>query len=403
MQLPHNHYDVIIVGGGLAGAMLAWRMAQASRGQNILLLESTATLGGNHTWSFHGGDITPTQQQWLQPFIVRQWSAQQVRFPAFARTLDESYHSISSQQLHAVIMAAELPNLQTRFNAAVVMVQPETVQIAGGENLRASLVVDARGFAPTAHLALGYQKFLGQEVELAAPHGLSAPIIMDATVPQFDGYRFVYVLPFSPTCLLIEDTYYSDGAELPVQNLRERIAVYAHKQGWQITRTLREEQGVLPLALGYNVEDLWRSFRGVPTIGLRGGFFHPVTGYSLPFAVQVADALAALPAQEWFSDPVLAELIALARRQHMRQDFLRFLNRMLFMAAKPGERYKVLQRFYGLSPDLIRRFYADQLDLGDKTRLLLGKPPVPILAAARCMAEASAFSYRENLAKQQAA
>ena len=65
-----------------------------------------------------------------------------------------------------------------------------------------------------------------------APHGVICPRIMDATVPQLDGYRFVYLLPFSPTRLLIEDTRYSDGASLSDDELAAEALDYAAARGW---------------------------------------------------------------------------------------------------------------------------------------------------------------------------
>jgi lycopene beta-cyclase len=51
---------------------------------------------------------------------------------------------------------------------------------------------------------------------------------------------------------------------------------------------------------------------------------------------------------------------------------------MLFKAAEPAERYRVLERFYRLDAGLIARFYAGQSTMFDRARLLAGKPPVPI-------------------------
>jgi lycopene beta-cyclase len=62
------------------------------------------------------------------------------------------------------------------------------------------------------------------------------------------------------------------------------------------------------------------------------------------------------------------------------------LNRMLFGAAGPGERYKVLEHFYRLPAATIGRFYAGRSTLFDKARILSGRPPVPVgpaLAAIR--------------------
>jgi lycopene beta-cyclase len=68
--------------------------------------------------------------------------------------------------------------------------------------------------------------------------------------------------------------------------------------------------------------------------------------------------------------------------------FYRLLDRMLFRAAEPGERWKVLRRFYGLPEGIVRRFYAGRSTTLDKVRLLAGKPPVPIVKAIQQMREA---------------
>jgi lycopene beta-cyclase len=65
--------------------------------------------------------------------------------------------------------------------------------------------------------------------------------------------------------------------------------------------------------------------------------------------------------------------------------YYRKLSAMLFAAAQPGERYRVLQRFYRLDPRLIERFYAGQSSAMDKLRILVGRPPVPIGAALRVL------------------
>ena len=118
---------------------------------------------------------------------------------------------------------------------------------------------------------------------------------------------------------------------------------------------------------------------------MRGAFFHPTTGYSLPEAVRLADEIAAI------ADIDSASLFELTRRRSeelwRRTGYYRLLNRMLFRAAEPDLRYRIFERFYGLSEGLIRRFYAGRLQWIDKVRVLTGKPPVPVHRALRCLAE----------------
>ena len=67
--------------------------------------------------------------------------------------------------------------------------------------------------------------------------------------------------------------------------------------------------------------------------------------------------------------------------------FGRLLNRMLFGAALPDERYRVLEHFYRLPQPVIERFYAGRLTVRDRLRILSGKPPVPVAAAIRALLE----------------
>jgi lycopene beta-cyclase len=67
------------------------------------------------------------------------------------------------------------------------------------------------------------------------------------------------------------------------------------------------------------------------------------------------------------------------------QSMFRMLNRLLFVAATPAERVRVLERFYTLPQPLIERFYGARLTLGDKARILIGRPPLPISRAVKSL------------------
>jgi lycopene beta-cyclase len=382
--MTDHDYDVIFAGGGLAATLAAYRLRQLRPELRLMVLETGERLGGNHTWSFHDTDISAEARDWVAPFIAHSWKEQEVRFPKHSRMLSARYNTIFSETLHSA--ASALLQDCVAFSTRVQSVEPHVVELASGEKLRAPCVIDARGLGRADGLTIAYQKFVGLVVRFSKPHGQSYPIIMDATVPQLDGYRFVYTLPFTSDRMLIEDTYYSDTPSLDTAALSENCLAYARVRGWDVAEVLREEQGVLPIVLSGDLEALLqRKAKGVPGLGLRAGFFHHTTSYSFPFAVRCADAIAAI-------SPLKSETLELTiqkwARKHWRdQRFFRLLNRMLFWAAKPDQRYRVLERFYELREPLIERFYSSSLTAADQARILVGWPPVPIGKALRVLAE----------------
>ena len=223
---------------------------------------------------------------------------------------------------------------------------------------------------------LGWQKFLGQQLRLEAAHGLARPVIMDATVDQKDGYRFVYLLPFGPEILFVEDTYYATDPQVDADLLRARIADYAHAQGWRIAAVEREETAALPIAMGGSYGKVWPTRDRMPRAGMAAGLFQPMTGYSLPDAVRTASFVA--NSTHLSSHELRHDLRARARGIWEDRSFYRMLARMLFRAADPPERYRLLEHFYRLDEGLIARFYAGRSTWADRIRILAGKPPVAL-------------------------
>jgi lycopene beta-cyclase len=383
--------DAILVGGGLASSLIALRLRRAWPGLRIIMLERDARIGGVHTWSHFATDLAPAIEAWLAPLIAHEWTGYDVRFPGHSRTLTTTYRSITSDRLHEVM--SELLRQDAWLGVEASEVKAETVRLADGRRLAAPLVIDARGPRRSPRLALGWQKFLGQEARLAVPHGLTRPVIMDATVAQLDGYRFLYVLPLGPDRLLIEDTRYADTPALDLATIASDIQAYVAAHGWRIAEIIHEEVGVLPIALAGDIDAYWEE---APTqaadAGMRAALFHPTTGYSLPDAARQAELIAGLPV---LTTAVARQaIVAMSKRAWRRRSFYRLLNRMLFRAADPDQRYRVLERFYRLPQKLIERFYAGEASPADKLRILAGKPPVPIRRAVGCLSETRLLAER---------
>ena len=368
--------DLAIVGGGLAGGLIALACLEQRPQARVLIVEGGPTLGGNHIWSFFETDVAPDDRPLVVPLVAQYWDGYDIAFPAQRRALDTRYMSITSEKFDAVLRT-RLPADRILTGRRAIGVGPRAVVLGDGTRIEAGGVIDSRGPADLTALGVGWQKFVGRELVLDAPHGLTRPIVMDATVEQIDGYRFVYCLPFDTHRVFVEDTYYSDGPEIDRAAICARIAAYAAVRGWRITAVEREETGALPVVLDGDFEAYWRSGgAGVAKAGARAALFHPTTGYSLPDAVRTARAVAGMA--DWSAPGLHDALHRRAKAAWNERGFYRMLDRMLFRAAEPAERYRVLQRFYGLDERLVRRFYAGRSTLLDKARILTGKPPVPI-------------------------
>lgn len=368
--------DLLISGAGLSGLVAAWRCLSVNPALVIAIYEISDRVAGDHTWSFNGTDILPDLRDWFAPFVAHRWPRYDVRFPKRSRTLEVEYCSGNSDTLFACVE----PFIQSgQLQVHLKKRAPEQTEIPH---------IDATGYHPRGDEFPGWQKFVGHVIRTDVPHGVDHPVVMDATVEQIDGYRFMYLLPFSDHEMLVEDTYFADTPNLSSNEIDDRIEAYIQAKGWGAYTTVRREKGVLPMMMATDRDD------DSAKIGLGGGFAVAATGFTVPHAVEVANVIA----QAIKSDGPDAAPTAVAdfRRYHIaRERYARLLNRMFFRAAEPSKRYIILQRFYGLGDRLIRRFYRNDLSLRDKARILIGKPPVPVSKALANFSEA-AFIRRQR-------
>ena len=379
-----RRHDIAIAGGGLSGGLIALALRRARPELDVVLLEAGEVAGGNHRWSWFASDLDERAASLLSTMRTTRWEdGYDVAFPAHARSLTTPYRSLASADF-AAALARELAPGSIRCNAAVSMVGADGLVLKGGERIAARTVIDCRGFEPTHYLAGGWQVFMGRHLRTDRPHGLTRPVIMDACVTQHGAYRFVYVLPLAHDELFVEDTYYADSPVLDRRALSSRIDAYCAQHGWQ-GELLDHETGVLPVVTGGRFSAWQESLRvhGVARAGARAGFVHPLTSYTLPQAVATAQLIAReadLPGEQ-----LAAVLEGEAARHWARTRFYRRLGAMLFYAGDPDQRYRIFERFYRLPEPTVERFYAARSSLADKARVLVGKPPVPVLGAMRAL------------------
>jgi lycopene beta-cyclase len=387
-------HDVVIVGGGLAGGLIALALHRHAPDCRFVVVEAGRSLGGHHRWSWFETDIRPNARALMSGFALNGWDeGYDITFPRLGRTLPTSYRSLASAEFHRAL-TAELPPERVMLDTKAASLDAGGVTLVDGTRLAAKRVIDCRPFKPSKALNGGWQVFLGQQFRCETPHGLTRPVIMDASVDQIApygngaAYRFVYVLPLSPTDVFIEDTYYADQPKMDAEVLKGRVAEYAHRNGWK-GEVVNQEAGILPVISGgdFNAALAEVAIPGVALAGARGGFSHPLTSYTLPFAVDNALAIAHLIAKR--PDLSGAELAAFCQRRSKRHwratAYYRMLSRMLFEAAEPDKRVVVFEHFYALRGALVERFYAGRSTWPDRLRILTGKPPVAIPRAIRAL------------------
>lgn len=387
-------HDVAIVGGGLAGGLIALALHRHAPDCRFVVVEAGRSLGGHHRWSWFETDIRPNARALMSGFALNGWDeGYDITFPRLGRTLPTSYRSLASAEFHRAL-TAELPPERVMLDTKAASLDADGVTLVDGTRLAAKRVIDCRPFKPSKALNGGWQVFLGQQFRCETPHGLTRPVIMDASVDQIApygngaAYRFVYVLPLSPTDVFIEDTYYADQPKMDAEVLKGRVGEYAHRNGWK-GEVVDQEAGILPVISGgdFNAALAEVAIPGVALAGARGGFSHPLTSYTLPFAVDNALAIAHLIAKR--PDLSGAELAAFCQRRSKRHwratAYYRMLSRMLFEAAEPDKRVVVFEHFYALRGALVERFYAGRSTWPDRLRILTGKPPVAIPRAIRAL------------------
>ena len=368
--------SILLVGGGLANGLAALRLTTQRPEVQVRLLEAGPQLGGEHTWCWHNSDLAG-ETSWLTQLASASWDGYDVRFPKYQRTLAGGYHALRSSDFHRQLMEVLGDRVQT--STAVAEVHANHVVLGSGEQLHADCVVDGRGLFDADFAPCAYQKFHGLFIKTAEPHGLTRPLLMDATVSQLDGYRFLYLLPWSDRELLVEDTRYSDTADLDPVELRAEIVAYLARAGFGSYVITGDESGCLPLPLYGARSPKFKD--GLLYAGMRAGLFHPTTGYSMPDAARFANWLVS---NSGLGSAALARAASKrARSVWRRGDFCRRLNSMFFKAAAPAERRHVMAKFYERDPQLIARFYSGSLSFFDCLRLLSGPPPVPVADGAR--------------------
>jgi len=279
-------YDIIIAGGGASGLNLASHLAHSPlRDLSILIVEKDAKNQNDRTWCFWVNQPTP-----FDDIVYRSWSQLQVLGEHFEKSFDlheYRYNMIRGIDFYrfARQTVSECPHLEFLQG---------TVELIKDGDQQANVLVDGREYTgiwvfdslfnwsafkpdPT-HYHTIKQQFKGWEIE--ATEQLFNPQVatfLDFRTPQKNGTHFLYVLPLSKQCAMVESVLCTTT---PVhwELCEKALQVYLNSMlGIKAYEILREEQGINPLTD-------WRFPRRlgkhIMAIGTHGGMVKPSTGYA---------------------------------------------------------------------------------------------------------------------------
>ncbi|MEX2442229.1 MAG: lycopene cyclase family protein [Alkalispirochaeta sp.] len=256
-----ERYDYILAGGGAAGLSLAFRMVQEGLdGKRILIIDLARKSSNDHTWCFWSD-----QEELLDPIVAHRWSHIWFHGP------DRSHRWALNPYEYRMIRGSDFyeytqSDLSARDNVTFVRARvtsiadgdiqagtPARVTVEDGRTFEADWVFDSLFFpqefqVDTERFHFLKQHFVGWTVRTAKPvFDPDAATMFDLRVPCYGDFRFMYLLPVSPTESLVEYTLFSSRLlqrEEYESELREYMArVYPDVQ-YEVVET---EDGVIPM------------------------------------------------------------------------------------------------------------------------------------------------------------
>jgi lycopene beta-cyclase len=135
--------DLILVGGGLANGLIAWRLAQVRPDVRFVILEGSERLGGNQTWSFHDDDLKADEHRWMADLVAHRWAGLRGGFSGFRAAARQRIPQRHFGALPPKLM--EIAGDRIRLGRPSGASGPSYVRPASGEVMNAGAVIDGRG------------------------------------------------------------------------------------------------------------------------------------------------------------------------------------------------------------------------------------------------------------------
>lgn len=373
----HNHYDLVILGGGCAGLSLASRLSEFGKASpKVLIIEQRQSYSNDRTWCFW--DIANPKYQSLASHA---WSKFAVINNKHSHAFDCSLHQYLMLESHrfyedAMTNIGSNSNIQLMLGEELLSIPVKTehgwhIKTADFE-LTAKLVVDT---IPPKNInqtdSVLWQSFVGYEIETRLDYFLPEKLVlMDFDHTFKHGLAFIYILPTTKNKALIEYTVFSENV-MTQQQLIEPLKKYiAQNIDDGLYEVVRVEHGVLPMGNKLKTQNKDPSYLYA---GLFSGAARPSSGYAFQRiqlwaekcaqSITAKNILYAFPAEPWL-------------QSFMDGLFLNVIKKNPSMAASLFE-----DLFSKCDLNTVVKFMSDQASTHDYLRIIRSLPPSPFIKA----------------------
>jgi lycopene beta-cyclase len=369
----------VVLGAGLAGLTLAHTLVREGLRAPIVIIDRRREHVRDRTWCWW--DVAPTPYTALASRRWASWRVVREGREAVQTSAAHPYLHLDASRFYELVLTAlaAAPQVELRLGESVLAIEQAgafPVVATSRGRLEADRVYDAlaagspllRG-RPRGSVELA-QAFLGLEVETDRPaFDPGVATLMDFGPAAADEVRFTYVLPFSRTRALVEDTSLGGPAHSRSAR-REAVAAWLERTPAREWAVRYEEHGRIPMTTHrFAVHHGPR----VHAVGTAAGAVRPSSGYAFMRSQTHCRAVARAIVR---GEP-LPQALAPARRTLLDAVFLRALRE------RPAE----FPRYFELllrrtAAGAFARFMGDASTPADEARVIAALPKTPFLAAA---------------------